>query len=82
MCNGCLFDWLSKLEESTTITCYVVVLVYFATAERRGRYKRVYDNWTDACAHMNGLRRRAGIGDCEIWARAEGGRLAQAFRTF
>lgn len=81
-CNGCFFDYLSNLERTTTQTCYVVVLVYFATAESRGRYKRVYDNWPDASAHLNGLRRRAGIGDCEVWAHAEGGGLAQAFRTF
>lgn len=61
-------------------TCYVVVLVYFATAEGHGRYKRVYDNWRDASAHLHGLRRRAQSGDCEVWAYAEGGGLAQVLR--
>lgn len=62
-------------------TCYVVVLVYFATAERRGKYKRVYDSWEAASAHLYGLMRRSESKPCEVWAHAEGGGLAQSFRT-
>ena len=56
-------------------TWYVKVLVYFATAERHGRYKRVYDNWDDAWSHIHGLQHRAEQGDCEVWAEAIGYRL-------
>jgi len=56
-------------------TWYVKVLVYFATAERHGRYKRVYDDWEDAMAHIYGLQRRAERGDCDIWVEAVGHRI-------